>query len=275
MPQATARSTPGPTAVAGNRPHTGTGPVKSDPELGGNPVLSEQGVGLSSVDCRLPGWRNTPDGAEAYYRAAIGCHDAAWAPTLAHFRIAMSSPALWAGARIGDYDGACSSTGSNREAFYCAADRTIVMPFDTMTPVIGYGVGNVLAVLSHEYEHHVQQLTGIMAAFQARASALNWSGPEVDLLNRRLELQAWCFSGMFYGVNTGRGSITRSLADRAYTNNAGAGDRPGERRWHGTNQNVANWFGWGMHPSSDPASAAEPSLYECNPWAARSDAWLE
>ncbi|MEU6561410.1 neutral zinc metallopeptidase [Nocardia nova] len=249
--------------------------MTSDPDLGWNPVLIEQGVGLSSVDCRLPVWQNTPAGAEAYYRAAIGCHDAAWAPTLAHFKVAMASPALWAGAEVADYHGACASTGSNREAFYCPADQTIVMPFDTMAPVIGYGIGNVLAVLSHEYEHHVQQLTGIMPAFQARASALNWSGPQVDLLNRQLELQAWCFSGMFYGVNTGRGSITRALADRAYINNAGAGDRPGERRWHGTNKNVANWFGWGIHPSLDPDAAAAPSLYECNPWSARDASWLE
>ncbi|WP_280235366.1 neutral zinc metallopeptidase [Nocardia cyriacigeorgica] len=256
--------------------YVGSGPVRSDPELGANPVLAEQGLGIASVECRLPAWRDTPSAAAAFYRAAIQCHDAAWAPTLSRFGITTTSAELWAGADAADYDGSCAESGSNREAFYCAADQMIVMPYDTMSPIVrNGGRGFALAVLSHEYGHHVQQLIGVMPAFLARASALDWAGAEVDLLNRQLELQAWCFSGMFYGRNTGRGSITAELADLAYQNNSGAGDRPGERRWHGTNTNIANWFGWGMHPSDDPDVAATPSPYECNPWAARSAAWLE
>lgn len=252
-----------------------SGPVESDPDLGSNPVLRRQGVGISGVSCQLPAWSADPAAAEAFYRAAIECHNSAWRSTLTGFGIEFTGPKLWAGARSAQYDGGCGHNGTGREAFYCPRDQTIVMPFDTMQPISRNGAGYALAVLSHEYGHHIQQLTGIFNAFQARGNALNWAGSETDLLNRRLELQAWCFSGMFYGTSTGRGSVSKAMADQAYDNNSGAGDRPGERRWHGTSKNVANWFGWGEHPADDPSTPAQPSLYECNPWAARSAAWLE
>ena len=80
---------------------------------------------------------------------------------------------------------------------------------------------------------------------------------------------------MFYGTSGGIGSVNQTLVDQAVHNNGGAGDRPGELREHGTNENIANWFGWGIHPSLGPAADVAPSLYECNPWAARDAAWLE
>jgi predicted metalloprotease len=46
-----------------------------------------------------------------------------------------------------------------------------VAPFDSMRSIARYGEGYALAVLSHEYGHHVQQQTGAMEAFHARGSA--------------------------------------------------------------------------------------------------------
>lgn len=250
-----------------------SGPVENDPDLGANAFLRKQGVAPAQIDCALPAWVDDPAGAEAFYRAAIRCHDAAWRPALAQFGIAFVEADLWSGARVADYHGSCPI--NVREAFYCPSDRTIVMPFDSMEHIASFGVGYALAVVSHEYGHHIQQLTGIMPAFQARGAALGWDTPDADLLTRRLELQAWCFSGMFYGVNTGRGSITQGLANQALENNSAAGDRPGERRLHGTNQNIANWFSWGVHPSLDSNAAVTPSTYECNPWWARDQGWLQ
>ncbi|MEU8901157.1 neutral zinc metallopeptidase [Nocardia sp. NPDC048505] len=249
--------------------------MNNDPDLGYNPVLTREGAGISAVNCRLPAWSADQAAAEAFYRAAIECHNDSWRPALAAFGITLTPPSLWSGARGADYTGACGANATGREAFYCPANREIVMPYDTMKPITGYGVGYALAVLSHEYGHHLQQITGIMPAFQARVAALDYADPAVDLLNRRLELQAWCFSGMFYGTNTGRGSITPDLTEQADDNNGGAGDRPGERRFHGTSENVTNWFSWGQHPSLDQNAAVEPSMYECNPWAARDAGWLE
>lgn len=252
-----------------------TGPVGDDPDLGYNPFLTSEGAGISAVNCQLPAWSPNPTAAEAFYRAAIECHNDAWRPTLAAFGITFTAPALWAGARNADYTGACGVNSTGREAFYCAGEQRIVMPYDTMARITGNGAGYALAVLSHEYGHHLQKVTGIMAAFIARVGALSSTDPDVDLLNRRLELQAWCFSGMFYGTSTGRGSITEGMAQQAYDNNSGAGDRPGERRFHGTSLNIATWFSWGQHPSLDPNAAVTPSMYECNPWAARDPRSLE
>lgn len=252
-----------------------TGPVISDPLLGSNPVHLEQGYGIAKVNCRLPKWRLNAAAARAYYSAAIACHDNAWRATLAHFDLTLASPQLWAGAQNSQYSGACGRNETGREAFYCSADQSIVMPFDTMRSIARYGEGYALAVLSHEYGHHLQQQIGVMDAFQARGQSAGYESRSGQLLSRQLELQAWCFSGMFYGTNTGRGSITKSLSRQAYDNNSHAGDRRGELRQHGTNQNIANWFGWGRHPSLNPSARVSPSIYECNPWAARDSGWLE
>ncbi len=249
--------------------------MREDPLLGSNPVHLEPGYGIAAVTCRLPAWRLQPAAAQAFYQAAIRCHDQAWRGTLSHFGLTLTSPHLWAGAQGRQYGGACGRNDTGREAFYCAADQTIVMPFDSMRSIARYGSGYALAVVSHEYGHHIQQQVGVMAAFQARAQTVGYSSQAGQLLSRQLELQAWCFSGMFYGTSTGRGSITRSLSRQAYDNNSHGGDRRGELRMHGTNQNAANWFGWGRHPSLDPSARVHPSIYECNPWAARDAGWLE
>lgn len=268
-------SAPVPTAVptpTGTRPTwspRASGPVSHDPLLGANPVHLERSYGIRAVNCRLPAWRLQATAARAYYGAAIACHDRAWRGTLAHFGLTLASPRLWAGARGDQYDGGCGRNSTGREAFYCSVDQTIAMPFDSMRSIARYGEGYALAVLSHEYGHHIQQQIGVMAAFQARGRAVGHSSPTGQLLSRQLELQAWCFSGMFYGTNTGRGSITGSLSQQALDNNSHAGDRPGELRQHGTNRNIATWFKWGRNPSTNASARVTPSIYECNPWAAR------
>ncbi|MFC0622628.1 neutral zinc metallopeptidase [Kribbella deserti] len=266
---------PTPTASRTTWSPTVSGPVRNDPLLGSNPIHLEQGYGISAVNCRLPAWKLQVAAAKAYYSAAIACHDRAWRGTLAHFGLTLTSPRLWAGARGNQYAGGCGSNDTGREAFYCSVDETIVMPFDTMRSIARYGEGYALAVLSHEYGHHLQQQAGIFDAYVARGRAVGYSSQAGQLLSRQLELQAWCFSGMFYGTNTGRGSITRSLSRQALDNNSHAGDRPGELRQHGTNRNIANWFKWGRHPSMDPSARVSPSVYECNPWAARDNGWLQ
>lgn len=266
---------PTPTATETTWSPGTSGSVYDDPLLGANPVHLEQGYGIAKVSCRLPRWKLNAAAARAYYGAAILCHDNAWRGTLAHFGLTLRSPQLWAGAQNSQYDGGCGRNDTGREAFYCSADQTIVMPFDTMRSIARYGEGYALAVLSHEYGHHLQQQVGVMAAFQARSQAVSYSSKAGQLLSRQLELQAWCWSGMFYGTNAGRGSITRSLSQQALNNNSHAGDRPGELRQHGTNRNIANWFKWGRHPSLDSSARVSPSIYECNPWAARDAGWLE
>lgn len=250
-------------------------PVNQDPRLGGNPAFLQQGVGLTAIDCDLPDYRNDPAVAEAFYAAAIECHNASWVDTYTNLGFAFRPPQLWAGADSTAYDGACGTNSTGREAFYCSQDETIVMPFDTMRRIASYGTGYALAVLSHEYGHHLQQLFGISQGYAIRRDGEGWNTEAGQLLSRQFELQAWCLSGMFYGTNVGRGSITEKLSKQAHDNNSQAGDRPGELREHGNNANAGGWFDWGRHPSQDANDGAVPSLYECNPWAARSPSTLD
>ncbi|MFC7406476.1 neutral zinc metallopeptidase [Georgenia alba] len=273
-PTQTPTPTPGPSSPEPTAPDV-SGPVASDELLGANPVTLEIGVGIDAVECNLPAWSMGPAAAEGFYAEAIRCHTRAWRDTLARFDIELEPPGLWAGARSADYDGACGTNTTGREAFYCGEDQTIVMPFDSMSTIAQYGAGHALAVLSHEYGHHIQNQIGVSAGYAARREVAGWDSAEGQLLSRQLELQAWCFSGMFYGTSVGRGSISQAMSDAAYDNNSHAGDRPGELREHGTDANIAGWFDWGRHPSDDPGEDVRPTTYECNPWAARDASTLE
>lgn len=252
-----------------------SGPVAEDPLLGANPLLLDPELHIDAVGCSLPAWSHDPETARAYYQAALDCHHDAWAPAFSAIGLDLAPAQLWAGASSSSYDGECGTNSTGREAFYCYLDGTVVMPFDSMSSIAQYGEGYALAVLSHEYGHHLQQQAGIFGQLVLRADAAGWESDEGQLLNRQLELQAWCFSGMFYGMNVGSGSISQGLYDQAYDNNSQAGDRPGELRYHGTNENIATWFSWGAQPSTDLAASTTPSPYECNTWAARYEESLE
>lgn len=98
-------------------------------------------------------------------------------------------------------------------------------------------------VLAHEYGHHVQQLSGIMTAFNSRkyknAKAVL---PEL----RKIELQAECLSGAFLG------SVWRSLdrreSDFRYVLNAAYSTAT-----HGTAKNIAYWLTRGFQQDSPGA----------------------
>ncbi len=53
-------------------------------------------------------------------------------------------------------------------------------------------------MVAHEYGHYVQELSGVIGAYYKQLSTVGVNSSAGLLLSRRLELQAQCFSGMFF-----------------------------------------------------------------------------
>ncbi|WRS29412.1 neutral zinc metallopeptidase [Actinomycetaceae bacterium MB13-C1-2] len=97
------------------------------------------------------------------------------------------------------YDGstmsACGQANNSVGPFYCPADRGVYIDpafFQLMRQDFGASAGNLaqIYIVSHEWGHHIQNITGISDAHSSRAS-----GADSDSV--RIELQADCFAGAF------------------------------------------------------------------------------
>jgi hypothetical protein len=211
---------------------------------GDNPLFAGQN-GTNTHTCNLPRWKTDPQSAANFFNAALPCLEAAWTPLLQRANLPYSRPkiAFPSGTK---WSSACgSTTGDTAAAFYCSSDTTIYMPFEGLqTKETGAHPGVYLAVFAHEFGHHVQAVAGVLkAAHQAEYDA----GPDSTAgleMSRRIELQADCFSGMWFaGAWNGKGSIDDNIVREALADGYKRGDDndPGGPRDHGTKQHAGAW----------------------------------
>ena len=239
-------------AAAGSRSTTST--PHSVASLDKNPLLAG-GIALAPVTCTLPAISRDPEKLRAYYQAAIGCLDEAWRPVLASVNEPFSSPKL----EIKAARSACGEAPSAEEAtaYYCSGGKVIFMPTDRLLDQAGLSQAAHLAVLAHEYGHHVQALSGILNAAYDKGEKFGKDSPEKLELTRRAELQANCFAGMFIASVAGHGSVSVKLA-RA------AADSFRDTVADNTHGSVKHQVAWGKAGFDKNQTAA------CNTWLAPS-----
>jgi predicted metalloprotease len=152
-------------------------------------------------------------------------------------------------------------------AYYCSADQTIYWPAsrDDGREAYTFARMGYVALLAHEFGHHLQAVTGIVHD-HARHYAAAKSRSDRYLLSRRLELQAQCFEGVFLG--TVARSLELSGADRdelrmwhGYTGDEDPPD--GRKPDHGSSAAQIRWLIRGLD-SQD--------FGRCNTWTARRSA---
>jgi uncharacterized protein len=126
------------------------------------------------------------------------------------------------------------------------------LPIDRMTEDDGAeSAAPHLAVLGHEYAHHVQQLSGMLAEADAKMTEADTD----HLIQRRIELQANCFAAVFLAVAAGRGDIPQRLASSAVDDyGVGFPDLA-----HGSWLNQRVWTDRGFNRATPAA---------CNTWSA-------
>jgi hypothetical protein len=228
---------------------------KSVLETETNPLLAE-GIGLPPITCTLPAITRDPEQLRGYYQTAIGCLDEAWRPVLERVNEPFSSPRL----EIKAGRSLCGEAPSAEEAtaYYCSGGKVIFMPTDRLLEQAGLSQAAHLAVLAHEYGHHVQALSGILISAYEKGEKFDKNSPEKLELTRRAELQANCFSGMFIASVTGRGSISTKLGRAA----ADSFKDTVADNTHGTVKHQVRWGKAGFDTNKTAA---------CNTWTAASD----
>jgi uncharacterized protein len=228
-------------------------------ELGENPLFAD-GLGAPEVTCDLTRWQSSPQGAAAFFDSALPCLDAAWQPVMAQAGLPFFRPSIEYPEGT-SWSSPCGSVASDNgvvAAFYCGKNNTLYMPYEGLqTEMYGPHPGVYLAVLAHEYGHHVQAMSGVLDTYsQARYEAGVDSGPGLEL-SRRLELQAQCFSGMFMAASFGRGSVNDTILDEARTTQNRGDHTAGRPRDHGSDANTSAWWEQG---------AQKNRTFQCNTW---------
>jgi hypothetical protein len=226
-----------------------------DRALEGNPLLYAD-VRLAEVNCELPVLGRTEESLRAFYEAGVGCLDDAWAPAIEQIGRPFETAGLELSATAAT---TCSDAPAEQEAvaFYCGTEHVIYLPSDRMLQDAGFVRGYHLAILAHEYGHHVQMLSGIMLAADDEMWTAEKGSAEAHEITRRMELQANCFAGLFIAGAAGRSAVTDAVAATAMT----AFDVGPDSDTHGSTANQRRWARAGFE-GKGPA--------DCNTWVAPS-----
>ncbi|WAB84322.1 neutral zinc metallopeptidase [Microcella daejeonensis] len=157
--------------------------------LGGGAAPAQQGGGTALEECTT--------GAEA--NASVDCRiagavvslDDFWAESAGAIGVEYRAPEAYL------FEGAvstgCGEATSAVGPFYCPVDESVYLDtgfYDDLRTRFGAEGGPLaeMYVVAHEWGHHMQQLTGVLASAERGES-----GPQSDAV--RIELQADCWGG--------------------------------------------------------------------------------
>jgi len=229
-------------------------------KLADHPMMQDQNAGLQNIICTLPTWHSDEESAELFFTAATRCLNDAWGPFLEYYHLPFVAPTLHFPTGT-SFQTACGTiaVGVATAAYYC--DNNLYVPYRGLQ-IDQYGddPGVYLALIAHEYGHHVQEIAGIMDAVWQQIYADGQLSPTGLDLSRRKELQAQCFSGMFLGAVVNRGgSISQDMYAKAWRDQDTRGDNTSGSHDHGTNAHYATWW---------RAGAQYNRITKCNTFAA-------
>ncbi|MBG0814224.1 hypothetical protein [Planomonospora sp. ID82291] len=229
-------------------------PVRDTPELTGNSLY---GSGKLTSSACSGGALSTESSADAKrtLHALWQCMNTSWSRHFARAGLRFE-PArlvvLTKPARFCDSDWEKGTHSS-----YCAETKTAVVLVDKKYYLRTREIYHVQFVAGL-HSRHLQELTGIAAAFDALPSG---GKSELSEQYRRYSLQQDCLAGAFLGSvwkTVGRGGEGwPALLDLMKAN----GDEVREGRYNGKGKNIAHWLDRGFK-SGDPGS--------CNTWKASS-----
>lgn len=255
LPDLGSGATPGVQFTPEEREPT-SGPSPDEPEIPeGGPGSPQQALranpfyevgGVVELDCPAPPLDDlTTEAQRVYYEQLFGCLNEAWAPLLSDAGATGPAPELFVFDSPGNSPcGSFEPEDGQRLAFYCPANHTMYADVTQMASVfpVEHHIAYAL-VLAHEYGHHLQNVTGIIAA----QGQLGYENPDLVLqLSRRTEVQASCFGGMFIrGIEESypvSGEQADAFSFYAYNGFGDAPDAPESDRTHGRTDTQGVWI---------------------------------
>ncbi|MFE3461618.1 neutral zinc metallopeptidase [Nocardiopsis aegyptia] len=208
------------------------------------------------VDCETPELQPESDESwEGFATSVGGCLEELWAPVLTDLGLAAEAPEFAVTTESPDPADAEGYTLAYYEGDFTRI--TVVLP---NVRELGAQVRPDereevwLALMGHEYGHHVQHATGILGISHDLRVSAGTEADELDAL-RRTELQAECMAGIGLRGITDGGADTLEVVNANFN---GGGDLP----THGTAVNRAFWLeqGW-----------SQPTVGSCNTYGAEED----
>ncbi len=206
---------------------------------------------------RCPGGRADVfdhDQIKAHILKTATCMDQAWQAALGKAGIPFEPP-KWVIAP-GEGRGPCGDfpQADSAAPYYCPRTMSVYASTGAMANGNGESTGyaristwhgTYTAMMSHEYGHHVQQLSGLAQARWDRTLAAA-SETQRLALSRRLELQANCFAGMFMRAVAPSYPVPAERRRDLFAFWGNLGDQRGRPRDHGSPPNNGVWFrqGW-------------------------------
>jgi uncharacterized protein len=220
---------------------------------------------IGASQCREPRYPlNSAGNIKAWHISFVYCLNKAWYWKLRAARVTFVKPTLVVHTS-GINDPYCGFVPANNE-YYCGGSKRIYVPW-VMIRNFYYKYGAYYArsyalhTIAHEYGHHVQQLTGILPAVKYRQRYVLKTTEARLQENRRMELQASCFSGMYVGANRNyypvRGELLRWY--QWMIKNMGDENRPNGPRDHGSKSSHNFWTTRGWYYQT---------AYACMTWSA-------
>ncbi len=199
---------------------------------------------VPAVRCVLPA--NPPETkAEllAYARVMVACMDRAWKPL-----VDRSQAVLFPVKTVQAYDlkkpaasPECGDAPKNMDAFYDDGTICFEWPEFSNPDEPAWNLVDFQQLIAHEYGHHVQQSTGILATYDAGW----WKQPKAAQLEneRRLELQASCLGAAFLGANRSTFRLTgeRLRMWKSIVRRVGDENNTLKIRDHGSYKSHAYW----------------------------------
>ena len=158
---------------------------------------------------------------ETHFNGLMECLVRVWQPplTAAGFQVVRPTVTIY-GKEINTK---CGRSGVN--AFYCLADQQIYYSnlLARGVPIVAEDKWAADVVMAHEFGHAIQGRTGILISANALANQLE-DKPGQNLMIRRVETQADCFSGQFMRSVSQSLGIQRSDLDGILATYEAVGD---------------------------------------------------
>ena len=258
-------TTKAPTAPATTRttqpqPTKTTPPPPSDTDIVAKNRIYKTGV-QKTVNCRESGARATSGtNVRKYYNTVLTCLVKAWPKQVALAGGRFVPPHLVG--FVGTAQSPCG--GSSPSSFYCSSNRTIYMDvnsdlkwyqlylsYPNKTQAMAWLRAEMTDTVAHEFGHHVQNMTGILAATDNLQ--YEFSGDKSLEMSRRLEIQATCFGNVFMGANKSSYGMTGLLKSQLDYLHSHQGDEYMSQPDHGSRAIIPRWANAGFVTRSPSA----------------------
>jgi predicted metalloprotease len=253
---------PGPPDPSPDHPPAPVTEPAIEEALSANPLYLEEMAATTCAVGSIDLVNADHEAIQAHMNVFLDCLMAAWYPVVVQAGHTMPRPSVIV------YDTSLETPCglvSRVTAFYCPNDQQIyydrasATTFDLELQGARY-VSE--AVVAHEFSHAVQYRTGILTAEQTRQST-SLSTEQADAWSRRLELQANCFSGLFFRSISASSPMTETDVAAVIGVFRQVGDEFTNRADHGSADSQEHWTRLGLAATSPGA---------CNAFTAPDDA---